>query len=318
MPPPLGLHLKKKNTKPPDPNAQLEKIKRLAVQAMFSDDQLLEELVLKGGNAMDLIHHASSRASVDLDFSMESDFSEGSEASRQLIERKLKETFRAERLEVFDFKMRLKPDHLSEDLAGFWGGYDLEFKLIGADLFAEHAADIEQLRRLALKLGQGPKFTIDISRFEYTKDKQEAELDGYQIYVYSQEMIVCEKLRAICQQMPEYGPIIKRGRAGSARARDFFDIHLLVERFEIDMRSARVATILVEMFQVKHVPLEFLGHVQAYREFHRPDFASLQATVRPGVVLESFDHYFNYVLALIEALKPVWNEQPPLGDEADA
>jgi hypothetical protein len=42
----------------------VKKSKSLAVQAMFSDDQLLEDLVLKGGNAMALIHLLSSRASV--------------------------------------------------------------------------------------------------------------------------------------------------------------------------------------------------------------------------------------------------------------
>ena len=35
---------------------RLQKIKRLAIVAMFSDDDLLERLVLKGGNALDLVH----------------------------------------------------------------------------------------------------------------------------------------------------------------------------------------------------------------------------------------------------------------------
>lgn len=33
----------------------LEQIKKLAVTAMFSDDELMDQLVLKGGNAMALI-----------------------------------------------------------------------------------------------------------------------------------------------------------------------------------------------------------------------------------------------------------------------
>jgi hypothetical protein len=45
-----------------EPNA-LEKIKRLTVVSMFSDDELEDDLVLKGGNAMDLVHRLSSRAS---------------------------------------------------------------------------------------------------------------------------------------------------------------------------------------------------------------------------------------------------------------
>ena len=49
-------------------------IKKLAVIAMFSDDELMGRLVLKGGNAIDLIYRLSSRASVDVDFSIENDF----------------------------------------------------------------------------------------------------------------------------------------------------------------------------------------------------------------------------------------------------
>ncbi len=300
---------KSKKSGPINPNApSLDDIKRLAVKAMFSDDQLLEDLVFKGGNAMALIHRLSSRASVDLDFSLEHDFSDGAEAAFNRIERALKLTFRENGIEVFDVKMKQKPDALTEDMANFWGGYGLEFKLIRADLFAKYATDLEQLRRHAINVGQSTKFTIDISRFEYTKDKQEADFDGLLIYVYSPEMIVCEKLRAICQQMPEYGPYIKRERAGSARARDFIDIHLLVETLKLDMRTEKVATMLVEMFRLKRVPLELLGLIPKYREFHRADFPSVLATVNPDFPVESFDYYFDYTLALVEALKPVWHK----------
>lgn len=43
----------------------LEQIKRVAIAAMFSDDELLEQLVLKGGNAMDVVLQVNSRASVE-------------------------------------------------------------------------------------------------------------------------------------------------------------------------------------------------------------------------------------------------------------
>ncbi len=68
----------KKNRKAPDTRlTDLERIKKLVVIAMFSDDELMERLVLKGGNALDLIHRISTRASLDLDFSMERDFAVG-------------------------------------------------------------------------------------------------------------------------------------------------------------------------------------------------------------------------------------------------
>lgn len=51
-----------------------QKIKKLVIIAMFSDDALMERLVLKGGNALDIIHRVSARASVDIDLSIDGDF----------------------------------------------------------------------------------------------------------------------------------------------------------------------------------------------------------------------------------------------------
>lgn len=273
---------------------------------MFSDDMLLEELVLKGGNAMALIHHLSSRTSVDLDFSMRHDFSENLETIAHRIEQRLTETFLANGYAVFDFRMAEKPKPISPELASFWGGYDINFKLIENAAFETNKHNLETLRRQALKIGQGSKFEIDISRFEYTDGKQSADVDGYRIYVYSPAMIVCEKLRAICQQMPEYGPIIKRDRPGGARARDFVDIHLLMTALNLDLRDTE-QTMLRQMFAIKHVPLSFLGHIERYRDFHRADFRAVQDTVTAGTQLENFDFYFDFVLTLVERLKPVWN-----------
>ena len=39
-----------------------EKIKKITLKAMYSDDDLMETLVLKGGNAIDLIYGVSSEA----------------------------------------------------------------------------------------------------------------------------------------------------------------------------------------------------------------------------------------------------------------
>ncbi len=131
--------------------------------------------------------------------------------------------------------------------------------------------------------------------------------NSYMIYVYSPVMIVCEKLRAICQQMPEYGPIIKRDRAGSARARDFVDIFVLMDTLKLDPMTDKVAQILRSMFEVKKVPLAFLSKVPEVYEFHRAGFAAVEATVTPGFDLQEFRFYFDYALALIDKLKPAWD-----------
>lgn len=52
------------------------------------------------------------------------------------------------------------------------------------------------------------------------------DLEGYKIKVYTLEMIVYEKLRAICQKLPEYKyaqePI-------KARPKDFYDIYMIMK-----------------------------------------------------------------------------------------
>jgi predicted nucleotidyltransferase component of viral defense system len=290
-----------------EPNA-LERIKRLTVVSMFSDDELEEDLVLKGGNAMDLVHRLSSRASMDLDFSMKHDFPGGVEDFRARVERALKKTFRPEGYEIFDVKMQEKPDAISDDMKDFWGGYGVEFKITTSALFEENKDDINKLRQGAINIGQGKKFLIDISRFEYTDGKEEADFDGYRIYVYTAEMIVCEKLRAICQQLPEYGEIIRRSYKGKARARDFLDIAVLIDARKIDIAAEQNQEILLEMFKAKRVPIEFLEKIKDQRDFHKADFASVLATVKPGQELKDFDFYFDNVLSLVEQLKSLWNK----------
>jgi hypothetical protein len=270
---------------------------------MFSDDELMQRFVLKGGNAVDLVLQVGTRASMDIDLSMESDFEPlGLENVRHRLDRSLHATFAPEGYQVFDIKLEPKPEGISQELAGFWGGYLLTFKLIEFRRYVESAGDLEGMRRNAVLIGAKGRFEIDISRFEYCCGKEAADFDGYRIYVYTPEMLVCEKLRAICQQMPEYGPVIKRTRATTARARDFVDIHAIIERFGLEMTAADNLDLLERIFAAKRVPLALLGRVVEYREFHRPDFEAVRATVKPGVALQDFDFYFRIVVTLCERL----------------
>lgn len=297
---------KKKKSGAQDEAKRLEEIKRLVVIAMFSDDVLLERLVLKGGNALDLIHRISTRASRDVDFSMQGDFAkEDLDAIKDRVETTLKQTLGEARLEVFDVKMEEVPKGLTADMADFWGGYGVEFKVIGKAKFQELRGETEAIRKQALKLGTGDstKFSIDISKYEYTTGKESQELSGYRIFVYSPEMMVCEKLRAICQQMPEYGPIVKRNRAGGARARDFVDIHTLVTERGLEMASPANQALLRHIFVAKRVPVPLLKLVQNYREFHRENFLAVKDTVKPGALLKDFDFYFDFVLELVARLR---------------
>lgn len=290
------------------PELSLEQIKRIAVTAMFADDVMSDTLVLKGGNALSLVHGIGSRYSMDLDFSMQDDLPEDVEVFRDRVDRALNKTFRPNGYVVFDVKMEQRPKTTSVDLAGFWGGYALEFKLIAYAQFKEFEEDLEQLRKRAVSIGQGKKFLIDVSRFEHIDGKVLVELDGYQISVYSPEMIVCEKLRAICQKMPEYANVIRRERTGNARARDFFDIHEMITQGALYLPTEHTQGTLKGMFDAKKVPLSLLGKIGEFRDFHRVDFDAVRDTVAPGTKVEDFDFYFDYVLELVVKLEPLWNK----------
>ncbi len=303
----------KKAAEPIDPLVKLEQIKRLGIIAMFSDDYLMERLALKGGNAIDLVHRAPCRGSVDLDFSLESEFEEDLDVVKERIEKALQITFRAEGYEVFDITFTIKPpEHiLSQDLAAFWGGYGVEFKIIESEKYEQFSGSLRDLRVRAVEVNLPSStkkaFKIDISKYEYCAPKQSFELDDYTIYVYTPEMIVIEKIRAICQQMPEYAEMVK-SPSRSARARDFFDIYMIAEHFKIDLTTAQNIELIKNIFNAKRVPIALIGKIAEYREYHRPDFTAVQATVRAGTDLKDFDFYFDYVLEICRPLKILWEK----------
>lgn len=289
---------------------ELERIKKLAITAMFSDDELMETLVLKGGNALDLVYNIGTRASSDLDFSMNRSFTQKElETFPARVEELLQTTFEPEGYKVFDMHFVEKPRaHADNPDLDFWSGYKIEFKIIKSDEYKRWSENIQAIRLRAANLGKsgGKNFEIEISKFEYTDAKQEGEIEGYTIYVYTPEMIVCEKLRAVCQQMPEYAPIVNRNRDTSARARDFFDIYAVLELFEIDLTTNENRELLKQIFAAKRVPVGFLSRIHEHREFHRSGYVSLAATAKAGTELKDFDFYFDYVLEKVRALESLW------------
>ena len=283
----------------------LETIKKTTIISLFSDDDLLDLLVLKGGNAMDIVHKVSSRASVDIDLSVDKNFDYATVWPK--VEMAIHDGFAEKGYLAFDIKMSIKPGKMPDELASFWGGYLVEFKLISLARAAEVGHHLDTMRREAIQLGEGSRFTIDISRHEYTDDKQAHELDGYTIYVYSPEMIVCEKLRAICQQMAAYAEIIKRKGLGNQRARDFIDIEVLVKKFNIDLGNDRARHLVEQMFSIKRVPLALLGQIPETRDFHALGYPEVRAAMKPGIEVQPFDYYFDFVAEHLQKLKPLWN-----------
>ena len=291
---------------------ELSEIRKIAMLAIVSDDTLMERLVLKGGNALDLVYKVSPRASLDLDFSMEDDFeSEELGALEERVEQLLISAFHPHGFSVFDFRFSRRPTLDPQDMPYFWGGYEIEFKIIEDEKREDVGGDLVLMRRHAVVNGldgrMSPKFKIQISKFEYCADKQPHDIDGFRVYVYTPVMMVVEKMRTICQQMPEYTRMIGRTHR-SPRARDFVDIYFTAESFGIDFTEASNNALFKSVFAAKQVPLSLLGSIKDFREYHQSDFDAVRDTMKPGVELESFDFYFDYVVEIARQLESLWKE----------
>ena len=154
-------------------NIDLQSFKREVILALFSDNALLQQLVLKGGNLLDIVYGISTRPSRDIDLSICGEI-EDLEKFRKTIEKALVKWFEPKGYVVFDVNLREEPQHSSpQEFRAFWGGYKVDFKIIGVENYHRLAGDHEMLRRQAKVVDdeQGKKFPIEISKYEYIEEK---------------------------------------------------------------------------------------------------------------------------------------------------
>lgn len=271
----------------------LDEVRRRILIALFSDDELMNVLVLKGGNALAIVHKVGSRASLDMDFSIKKAFDDLDDA-RTRIFAALDKEFGSIGYVVFDKALQIKPSNPRPDQPNWWGGYAVQFKLIERGLFDELSGDLDAIRKRAEVLGPLQKriYTIDISQGEFCEGKLEREIDDYTIYVYSLEMIAIEKLRAICQQMPEYD----LNRTKSPRARDFYDIHQIIHERDIDLSTDKNIKLLRAIFSAKGVSLQLLEAISSSKVYHELDWPSVEASIEGKK--QSFDYYSEFVSKL--------------------
>lgn len=118
-------------------DTDLEWLRRL-IAALAADDDLFDLMVLKGDNALSLVHRVGLRASVDLDYSLESD-----PPDPQALFAALRARLEPHGYVLFD-------DQLTKRGSGRrprWGGYTAEFKLITRERFDALGGDVERIRR---------------------------------------------------------------------------------------------------------------------------------------------------------------------------
>lgn len=283
---------------------RLRWLRRQFIAAIAADAQLAELLVLKGGNALNVVHEIGSRSSLDIDYSLIRDPDDMANFSERLFER-LRRRLVPHELVLMDASLEPKPRSTPADPQG----YVAEFKLVRLQDSTRFATDLSMLRKLAQPVDltgtSGRKFRIEISRHEHCEGHETIVVDGVPCRVYSLPMIVAEKLRALCQQLDGGGR-----RHPSARARDFYDIWAVISASGLDLCRPENVELLRATFGAKAVPLNLLGAIRDSREFHRVDWPSVEAAVGSSTVL-AFDHYFDFVAEQVRRLEALGVVDPP-------
>jgi len=278
-----------------------DEVRRTVIAALFSDDLLAEVLVLKGGNAINLVYGFGSRSSIDVDLSIENDFTNLEELKRRLFS-SLRERFGRAGYVFFDENFVSRPSSRIADEGDEWGGYEIEFKIIDEKTNRALKGDLETVRRNAAVISPFQKriFKIQISKYEFCAAKIPRTIEDCTVYVYTPAMIAIEKLRALCQQMPEYSNV----RNKRPRARDFYDIYCILTEGAVNLRTASNLDLARGIFAAKKVPLSLMPKITDYREFHGQDWAGVEDSVSGE--LRDFDFYFDYVVREISGLETLW------------
>lgn len=149
-------------------------------------------------------------------------------------------------------------------------------------------------------MGQSTIFTVDISSYEYIEEAIKTDLDGTVLLVYTPEMIVLEKLRALCQSIPEYQTVIASANV-KGRARDYYDIWNICQYHQIDFKSPKNQHLLSEIFNAKRVPVDFLDLLETYKDLQKQNWNSVEDTL--SVDNKGFDFYFDFVMDIISQIR---------------
>jgi len=277
----------------------LERIKRFTIAALLADDLLMGVLVLKGGNALGLAYDMTNRGSLDIDFSMEKDFTD---AEKTRIKNQatylLNDEFNKAGLRAIDVQFLDRPGKIDSSVKDFWGGYQLSFKIVTEDVYQKFKEDQQSLRVNSISLTSGDKktYTVDISKYEYIGKVRPQEIDGTVIQVYTPVMLALEKVRAICQQDKKYRDVII-SMTQRPRARDFYDIYNLYATFNLDFTSKENVELIKHVFSAKRVPLNFICRIPIEYDLHLNDWESVLQTIGRKEEVKDFKFYFDFVVS---------------------
>jgi len=280
-------------------------IRNLVLKAIYLDDVLSELMVLKGGSAI-AMHQMTTRESFDLDFSLLELTVEDKNKLEEIFENAITSYFKEEGYTVFLYKFKEKPK-VQDSSKPDWGGYHISFKFLPEESYDKVVSTGKEATYLSALSNQFEEFIgtreavkIELSKKEYVHKFESIEVDDVEIKLYSGEMIIFEKLRAICQQMPEYEERNKKAQ----RARDFFDIYTVNRRVNIehtkDEEKKELKELIQNIFDIKNVPLDFLKKINEHKEFHRDSFQSVKEALyeHERGRLKEYDFYVDETIVI--------------------
>jgi predicted nucleotidyltransferase component of viral defense system len=272
----------------------------VCLTGIFKEDIFNESLYLKGGQALRLKENLRKRFSADIDFSASSEIKD-----KDLFFSKIKDSlyqeFLTHDLYLFDFVFTRRPKQRKEGTPDFWGGWEVEFKLIEK---SKMGGNIDKLRREAI-VPEGvasPKINLDISEHEYCGSVEKIKVRSVDVNVYSRALLLLEKIRAICQQHPDY-----KLTKNDSRARDYYDVERLwdkvVTRAEQEPFLSECKMHIGKVFAAKGVELSLLDRIfeDEFLEIQESGWPSVRATVSDKV--EDFDYYVSVLQDIIRNLK---------------
>lgn len=291
-----------------------EQIRNIVITSIFSNDVLLSKLTLKGGHALEL-QGVNVRASQDIDLAISHNIKFTKEENEPLFRDSLTAGFAEVGYQVVNFTFNVRPRHKNKIIEDYehqsnlqdvvWGGYHIKFGIMPQKRYIALENDhVENIGAHAdTTWGNKKNIEIDLSKDEYTEPREEKDLEGYTIYLYTPIMIIYEKIRASCQQLPQY-------KIGSTkeRARDLFDIYeLLIHNDDLyeQMLNPENIYILKKMFKLKSVDFNLLLQINSYK---KELFNDYQNNVLPQIRNEKDKQDFDFIFNFAERLfKQIYN-----------
>ncbi|MBC7540163.1 MAG: nucleotidyl transferase AbiEii/AbiGii toxin family protein [Bacteriovorax sp.] len=281
----------------------IEEIIVECLTCLYSNDYFKNEIYLKGGQAVRLVENIDHRFSSDIDFSTSGKIEKPEEFfvfTRDI----LKGHFNSFGLHVFDCTWIRKPKVRSNGLPDFWSGWQLEFKLID-NAKSTLEGGLKSKAALVPRNTNSPKITMEISEFEYCGSVQKVKIQGSEIKAYSRILIILEKVRAICQQHPDY-----KYSGNKQRTRDFYDIANLIskslkeDKASIDLFYEEAKKHIGNVFMAKEVPLVMLDKIFSddFLEIQRKGWTTVEATTTSHG-RQSFDFYVEVLKEFIRKIR---------------